>query len=161
MKLLVYGLIDPRNGQLKYVGLSRSGLVRPRAHWVVYKERTRNCAWVACLRKLGLKYEIEVLQECDTEAELIESEQFWIAYFTSVGCDLNNHTLGGDGGPRGGKHTSETRAKISAAMKGRVKSAAHRKALSVSCLGMGRGQRLSDEHKARIAAGLRRTHADR
>ena len=42
-KFLIYGLVDPRDGQLRYVGKSTSGLRRPRSHWyprVIREDRT-------------------------------------------------------------------------------------------------------------------------
>jgi hypothetical protein len=134
---VVYGLIDPRNGELRYVGKTTHGFRRIREHWTPSKMRAaikrRSAKWVAGLLKHGLKPEVEIL-EADP-ADLAAAEQFWIAYFRFVGCNLTNHTAGGEG-VSGWSPSEETRRKISAARKGRP------------------GQPHTEEHKQRMSALL-------
>jgi len=111
----VYGLIDPRNGALRYVGSSTRGMDRPRDHWKRKQDRERHdhChAWVRSLLREGLVPVVEVLE---TTRHLNEAEPFWIAYFRMIGADLTNMTDGGEGA----QQTAEVRAKISKTMTGR------------------------------------------
>lgn len=47
--------------------------------------------------KDNLKPEIVVLEEAVSEIEALEKEIELIAYYKSIGCNLTNGTLGGDG----------------------------------------------------------------
>ena len=111
-RYLIYGLIDPRNEGLRYIGRSSSGLNRPKAHErdTTNSHKTR---WIAQLKAAGLTYEIEVLEVVESPDLLNEAECFFIAYFRSLGCRLTNLT---DGGERvgGWVHRRETRAKLRA-----------------------------------------------
>jgi len=112
-RFLIYGLIDPRDGQLRYVGKSCEGLKRPRAHARRLKWDRGYCRnWVKSLADLGLRPSIEVLETCDSPEALIEAEQFHIAYFRMVGCNLTNLTAGGDG-QWGLKFSEERKHRIS------------------------------------------------
>ena len=97
----VYGLIDPRNRLVRYIGLSTLGVRRPQAHRRP-SSRTRkyhSARWVADLARLGLTFEITVLEPIwseDYEA-LCRAECRWIAYGWACGWPLTNLTRGGDG----------------------------------------------------------------
>ncbi len=107
---IVYGLVDPRDGQLRYVGKSCSGKRRARQHanpTRVIKDFTHKGNWVKGLVAVGLRPEIEVLESVVDSQELDEAERFWIAYYRALGCRLTNLTDGGDGTP-GHKKTVET-----------------------------------------------------
>lgn len=151
-RFLIYGLADPRNGQLRYVGKSTSGLLRPRSHASpsnLRRSGNRHSAnWIRQLQGLGLKYEVVIIEETQEKAGLAEQEKFWIAYFRFVGCDLTNATAGGEGAV-GYRHTVESRAKISAVHKGKKKgnvSAETRRNMAVA------QQSRSPETRARISA---------
>jgi hypothetical protein len=94
-RYLIYALVDPRDGQWRYIGKSVNWLARPYAH---YSER-RRCApkdqWVRCLEELGLFYEVEVLEYLPSEQGLDEAEREWIAAARRVGAPLTNLTAGG------------------------------------------------------------------
>lgn len=114
-RFLIYGLIDPRDGQLRYVGKSATGMGRPKSLHSAY------ClAWERQLRARGLKPDIEVLEEHESAEALPEAERYFIAYFRFIGCRLTNLTAGGDGGAtRHGPHTPESKVLMSIAMKGK------------------------------------------
>jgi hypothetical protein len=121
-KFLVYGLIDPRDGQLRYIGKSCSGLRRPVSHgWpsaLKTDSKTWKGRWIADLQRAGLQYEILVLEEHLAAEPLAEAEQFWIAYFRSLGCRLTNLTVGGEGTP-GRRYDLAARLEMSRQRRGR------------------------------------------
>ena len=63
-----------------------------------------------------------------TDAETLEAEEFWIAYFKLLGAEMYNKTSGGDGAA----HCEETKKKISKYQKGRSKSAEHKAKIGAS-----------------------------
>jgi len=118
-RFLIYGLIDPRDGQLRYVGKSLTGMRRPIVHAEparLRKDRTYKANWIRSLQAVGLDYEVEVLEECDTVDALNEAERFFIGYFRMVGARLTNLTVGGEG--RSGPMSTEHRMNLSKALKG-------------------------------------------
>lgn len=89
---------------------------------------------------------------CEKECNLI----------SSLGCMVPNGyniTTGGEGRP-GFKVSDETKAKISAAHKGKILTVEHREKLSKVKTGKRMPPR-SDSHRAKISAGLVRAHARR
>jgi len=72
--------------------------------------------WLRKLRESGLTYNVVVLEET-TEANLNDSERWWIAYGRLSGWRLTNGTDGGDGATAGATNVAkrpEVRAKIKA-----------------------------------------------
>lgn len=119
-RFLIYGLVDPRTLLVRYVGKSSSGMRRPRAHKYRLKG-THRAHWVRSLLGLGLMYEIVILESVESAELLNESECWWIAYGHLSCWPLTNHTEGGEG-TTGYRASAETRAKLSALHKGRIKS---------------------------------------
>ncbi len=148
-KHIIYGLVDPRNGELRYVGKSSQGLTRPQSHACPSNltERTHKGHWVKSLVDLGLKPDILVLEVRPDANSLNEAECFYIAYFRQLGCNLTNATTGGDGAP--GNRASETaRAKMSASKLGRKQSPEHIRARSLAL----KGHKVSEDTRAKIGA---------
>ena len=91
---LIYGLIDPKTRLIRYVGLSSSGLQRPKQH------RARSCPntycrrWVKILQRSCLDYEITVLETMQTAAGLAEAERWWIKFGKACGWPLTNRHFG-------------------------------------------------------------------
>jgi hypothetical protein len=164
----IYGHIDPRDGQLRYVGMvsSRSATARLGEHIsaALRGSRTHHHKWLRSLLSVGLTPDIEVLDVCNSIEALVELEKWHIAYFRFIGCDLTNHTDGGEGVP-GHRDSPETKLKKSVARKGCVVSAITRAKLSVANLGKKqsletiqkrvlslRGQKRSAEDRAKMSA---------
>lgn len=105
-RFLVYGLIDPRTAELRYVGKSSRGMIRPKRHLSDYgrKGGVYRCCWLRQLYKEGLLPSILVLKECQSEDEVLIQEKILIALFKEFGFDLTNLT---DGGEKLGFHFSE------------------------------------------------------
>ncbi len=106
----IYGLIDPRDGQLRYIGQTSCG--KKRFCKLIGKHalapRTYKNSWIKGLRNNGLLPEILIIEECSID-KLSELEIFYIEYFRSLGCRLTNTTEGGEG--TRGKRSEETKLK--------------------------------------------------
>lgn len=103
-RFLIYSLVDPLNGETRYVGRSSSGLNRPFAHWKNRNMRERRDPvhnWTRSLLVKGLVPEIIVLQYVeghhDVNDELNRLEVEWIAKFRKDGARLLNLSDGGGG----------------------------------------------------------------
>ncbi len=119
---LVYGLTDPRTGEIRYVGKSSAGLSRPRAHRTPKRlaaDQTHKGRWIRSLHATGLDYEITVLQECADSDSLVAAEIAWIAEARAAGWPLTNLAAGGEGWSVGMKHRPESIAKTAAAHRGK------------------------------------------
>ncbi len=168
----IYGLKDPRNGNIRYVGKTKNRLCK--RLWDHCKEigETRKCRWVESLRRENFKPEMIVLDQV-SEAEWERSEMFWIEYCRRSGFDLTNATSGGDGchnptqetrekmavitrlrfsmpGAKDCLRTPERRAKISAALTGIKRTAEHIAKLPQNKPG---GRKLTTEQRQKISAG--------
>lgn len=165
----IYALCEPDTMAVRYVGKANVVAARMKGHRSE-KRSTRKCRWLASLRYRGLAPVIRVLEEVPANAWEM-AERHWIARFRSEGCDLTNHTDGGDGvrgldaeararvgasmkvrmsdpAFRARIFTLERAAKISAALKGKEKSRDH-----IAKLPQNRpGRKLTTEHRAKISA---------
>ncbi len=88
----VYGLTDPRSGELKYVGATRRLLsVRLSNHIsaIPSKGQSPRVKWLRELVKQGLRPEIFTIEAVD-DFQGAEAERFYIQYFRYIGCKLTN-----------------------------------------------------------------------
>lgn len=110
---IIYGLIDPRNGQLRYIGKSETGKSRLTEHLKPSSlaNDTHKDRWLKQLVALNLKPAFIVLEEFSIPDELFAAEEFWYEYFVGLGCNLTNSTKCGRG-TRGYKHTGKTKLLI-------------------------------------------------
>lgn len=111
--MYIYGLCDPRNEQLRYIGVTKYPNKRFAAH-LCDKNPCHRTSWLQSLKREDLKPEMFIIDEVADENWQRE-EKFWINYWKYIGADLTNSTDGGDGLQ---SPTPETRAKISAAQTG-------------------------------------------
>lgn len=128
---IIYGLADPRTGELRYVGKTVKSLkARLREHMSRARSggREHRSCWI---RATGAPDAFEIER---VEGDGCESERHHIAYFRSLGCRLVNHTAGGEG-RLGDRHSVEARAKMSAAQLGRKRSAEQRARMSAAIVG--------------------------
>jgi hypothetical protein len=110
--VFIYGLIDPRNGHLRYVGRTKQGFaLRLSAHIRRAREASDRHvhSWIRGVLLAGMKPEIIPLEQSDADG-WVEAEQFWIEYARSLGADLTNIAAGGLGA-LGFHHTMEQRQK--------------------------------------------------
>ena len=147
---VIYGLVDPRNGVIRYVGLTMAGVgPRFRHHLqdAIRGKRGHRNSWI---RKLLAMQErpFPVILETVREDLLDNAEIRWIGKMRSeVGPALTNVADGGD-------HptvTPETRMRISAAKMGHEVSAETRMKLRKASL----GRTLSADTKAKIGSAAK------
>lgn len=121
---IIYALTDPRTDEIRYIGKSVHGLARARSHLepkrIATDSNLHKARWLRSLVGSGLRAGIVVLQECADDAALLVAEREWIARGRASGWQLTNLTDGGDGAA-GYCPPPETRARMSAAQRRRVR----------------------------------------
>ena len=147
-QFLVYGLLDPITGCLRYIGKSTSGFFRPTQHFYRsnLKSNTHKNNWIKGVLNIGLKPKIICIHEVDDGEILNQAEQFWIQYYISIGADLTNSTAGGNG-LYGYSHKIESKQKTSLAIKHLWTTSEYR----AKQLKSKNGRILSDNHKNNIS----------
>lgn len=107
----IYSLIDPRTGEIRYVGKANNPTLRLRRHLRqdVVRHNNHRTHWLTQLQKEGLEPILRILEQVPSENWQFH-EKKWIAKCRAEGCHLTNSTDGGDGlhNP-----SNETRKKIS------------------------------------------------
>lgn len=170
MDVSIYLLRDPRNGEIRYVGLTRD--VKKRLGRYVRPHTTHLENWFESIKASGSFPELEVI-EVVPECESGDSERKWIKHYRDSGARLLNFT---DGGERGYTISEEYRNNLKAAMKGRKSgplSDSHKAAISrgnkgkVASPGSGKifsilnktriGIPLSADHRQRVSEGVRKS----
>jgi hypothetical protein len=115
----VYGLFDPRTGELRYVGKTAYALsFRLSQHLSNARRKVGDywsTRWLRQLLAAGKQPVVHLLDLCATDAELNEAEVWFIAYFKKLGARLTNARAGGEGG----RLSEASREKISASLRGK------------------------------------------
>lgn len=128
----VYGLFDPRNGELRYIGFHVGVLQKRLREHLCHARKGKKLYvydWMRQVLTAGCDPEIHVFQEFDTAPEMVAAEVYWVRFFREAGCRLTNLTDGGEG-CFGYRHTSEAKKKMSEAKRGKPRSMAFRRARS-------------------------------
>lgn len=98
---LIYALVDPRDGRVRYVGkTSQTMRRRLKAHMLAAAKGQRrewSARWVASVMRSGMEPKAVVLQVVQPGGSWIGAERRWIARFKRRGCELTNLTNGGEG----------------------------------------------------------------
>jgi hypothetical protein len=151
-RFLIYALIDPRTGRVRYVGQSSTGMTRPRTHvWFAKSGGRTYCDnWVRQLLKLGMMFDVWVLEELEAVDSLDAREVWWIAFARAWGCPLTNLTDGG-GGIRGYSHTDEARERI----RNIQKTVAQQRRADPVAYAAWLSKERSNEHRQRVSDGTR------
>lgn len=99
MTIYIYGLYDPRNGLLRYVGKTNNIRIRHSAHTRENGECYKH-NWVKSLISVGLRPEIKVLETIvnSDDKDWQERERWWIKSSLDSGAPLTNLHSGGRGG---------------------------------------------------------------
>jgi len=137
----IYVLKDPRNGAVRYVGMTHNKTRLNEHVFSVKRCRTHKASWIKTLLREGLRPLMESIETGLGEGWVVR-ERYWIAEYRRRGADLTNHTEGGEGtlgwspdaswraaaGERakllhtGKKRSIEARANMSAAGKRRMET---------------------------------------
>jgi hypothetical protein len=111
MEILIYGLVDPRNNQIRYVGKTKQTLTKRLSQhlWNGNKSNPHKFNWITQLKNENLKPIIIELEKCN-EYNWVEREKHYIN-------ELNNLTNLTQGGENGLFFTKEILDKISVGVK--------------------------------------------
>lgn len=91
---IVYGLADPKNNQLRYVGTTTQTLpIRLNEH-LRDERRHHLVSWFNTLRSRHLVPDIFEIERLSPRDDWHEAEQFWTTYFRGIGADLLNGSEG-------------------------------------------------------------------
>lgn len=147
---IIYGLFDPRDGEIRYVGKSETGTDRFKGHLrpSALKPKTRRTSWIKSVLAAGERPIGSVIQSLSTRQGLAEAEVYWIAFFKAEGCRLTNGTAGGEGVV---DPSPEVRAKLSAASRGRRCTPEQLERLSIAH----RGQIISESTRRAVSLAMR------
>lgn len=95
----IYGLSDPRNGEIRYVGYSQNLKRRCKQHLeeaIKEKDRhTHKLHWIRSLLNERLTFQVVLIEENISNPNL--RERYWIKVLKQRGCSLTNSTDGGEG----------------------------------------------------------------
>ena len=144
----IYALHDPRDWSIRYVGKANDPKARLKAHVQKARSAFRMHALAAELKEAGLTLGLSILQIC-SQSQWHVWERFWITTITASGADLFNVGPGGNGPSKLGPRSSETRAKISAKLKGHIHSPESLGKMSAALV----GRAITPEWKAKISIG--------
>lgn len=89
----IYTLIDPRDNQVRYVGITCNPVSRYNAHLAALhgEGSPEKRAWIKGLRSNGLKPEMVIIENDLTREIALENERKWIRYYQSQGCAIFNN----------------------------------------------------------------------
>ena len=97
MNTHIYVLKCPITNEVRYVGKTNNPSERYKNHLNKCRDGgTYKHNWINSLRKIGLKPIFEIIDEVDIK-EWKEKEKYYIKHYRDEGCNLVNHTDGGDG----------------------------------------------------------------
>lgn len=85
----VYGLIDPRDNQIHYVGITRNTPARRLASHITSGASAKD-SWLATVLDAGFLPAISILQTAETYEEIFELESWWIRLAELAGWPITN-----------------------------------------------------------------------
>ena len=98
---IIYGLIDPRTSELRYVGKTTQGMTKRlkehRYDAVIRNSSMYSSKWLRTIYENGLKPMIEIFEIVLANGDWVEAEKRWIAHWRMSGARLTNLTDGGEG----------------------------------------------------------------
>lgn len=165
----IYGLFDPRTGELRYIGKSDRPAERL-ANQMNERSPTHRCHWLQELRRLGLKPEQQILDALPEGTDWQSVERAYIRGGRNVAVNLTNGTDGGDGviglSPEarerirsawlGRKHRPESLEKMAAASRGRLHTEEWRQLMRAKMT----GRQFSIEHRAKLRSAVQKLTPD-
>lgn len=87
----IYALVDPRDSQTRYIGVTSNPTQRLRRHIKAHKsEAKKKNTWVSELKMAGVRPVQIILQQVPTQVEADGAEAYWIRHFRDLGAKLLN-----------------------------------------------------------------------
>ncbi len=102
----VYGLIDPRDNQIHYVGITQNSPARRLASHISGGASAKD-GWLTSMIDAGFLPRITVLQVAETYSEIFELETWWIKIAEQVGWPITNTNKTNRRIARPGGHSSQ------------------------------------------------------
>ena len=103
MKIYIYVLTEPDGTSIRYVGKSNEYRISKRliehCRMSQLKNHTHKNNWIKSLLNRNCRPQLKIIEECD-ESNFYEREKYWVQHYKSIGCDLVNGTVGGEGACR-------------------------------------------------------------
>lgn len=99
--ICIYALCCPFTDQIKYIGQTKTGLIRIKSHWRDFRPSalsnkiTKVKYWIKSLKDQNIQFKVKYLEYCNDINSLNKAEIYWIKYYKNQGLDLLNHTDGG------------------------------------------------------------------
>lgn len=157
-RLTIYGLIDPRDGTVRYIGKTVRFMRQRLNHHETDKAVNLRCNWLRKLKRLGLRARIVPLIE--TTVELGDEEEMaLIGGIRAAGGQLLNMTFGGEGfvGRRMSAKQIEDHRQRNL---GKTLSEEHRRKISVAhmgkTIGLRQRQKIGDFHRGHKCSDITR-----
>lgn len=141
----IYKLLCPITKEIRYVGKTIKSLEKRLEDHLYARNKSHKTSWIKSVIVQGHLPIIELIEECE-DSIWQEREMYWIDYYKSIGCNLCNHTKGGEG-QLGVKFSQETKYKMSISHKGIPKTEDQKRKLSISHI----GKKLTEEHKLKMS----------
>lgn len=89
----VYVLVDPRDGEIRYVGATEHLKIRFRSHIIDGSDSRpigAKQAWLMELLDDSKEPIMEPIASCSSKSGVADLERYWIRMFRSIGCPLTN-----------------------------------------------------------------------
>lgn len=93
--IYIYGLKDPRNNEIRYVGKSINPTLRYSEHIHEKKTNKEKMEWLKDLSDNGAKPELVILETIGEDVDWQEREKYWIAFGYESNWRLTNIASGG------------------------------------------------------------------
>jgi hypothetical protein len=87
----VYALVDPRNGEVRYIGLTKN-IKRRYSQHVSTKDKSNQTkqVWIDELKQCGLCPTLLILEEPVEESTRFDCERYWIQAYLERNANLTN-----------------------------------------------------------------------
>lgn len=96
MQYIIYGLVDPREGKIRYVGKTKDMKQRRKSHYsassIFHRRNWYLTQWLLGMRVDGVTFEMRVLEITDS-VNAGRIEQDWITKCLTDGCELFNQRI--------------------------------------------------------------------
>jgi hypothetical protein len=90
MSYYVYTLVDPRNNEVRYVGITINAEARLKQHIGEIGGNEKKVAWIKELKGQNLEPTMLVVDTADSVEQGRDRENYWIAYYLNKGIQLLN-----------------------------------------------------------------------